>query len=79
MIGQLTTLLLLDTYPLNVQSVHRLQDAHAFDTAMCDIEVLEDLNLPEEQPPYYFKYKRQYLEKSAALNQYALNDFMALG
>lgn len=79
MIGQLTTLLLLDTYPLNVQSISRLQDAHKFDESMCDIEALEFLHPSGQYPPYYHKYKATYLEKSAALNQYALNDFMALG
>jgi len=79
MIGQLTTLVVQDNTPLPLNSHNRVLAAKKF---MDSSDAVKDLNFiyrNENKPPYYHSYKDSFHESSAALNQYALNDFMALG
>jgi len=66
-------------YPLDVMSHPRMIQALKFDDSLHKIEVIEWMNQPEEYPPYYFKYRRNWLETSCELTQFAINDFMAMG
>lgn len=67
-------------YPLDVLcSEERKQVAISFMDNRDRVEITMAFNLPEEYPPYFWKYKRAWLEASGSLTQFALNDFMVMG
>lgn len=79
MIGQLTTKYVVDVTPLALNSQERLIAAANFIDSQ---DALKDLNFiyrNENKPPYYYVYQNNFRETSTALNQFAINDLMALG
>jgi len=79
MIGQLTTKIVQDVTPLPLTSQERLIAAANFFDSRDAIQDLDFIYRNENKPPYYHAYKNNFHETSAALNQFAINDLMALG